>query len=517
TDKHVDAALLIHARNKKYPLSPTIHRYTTENSLYSIMSSGQEVGEIFGDGTGPATALLRSPTVIILAVGLWGMNVALFRLFGIDYAHVLTLDLIKEKEANSRKDGGGGGDSKDNAGSDLCSAGSSGMEKRHTTTSSGSNSKNHHQHIRHHDPTANTENQVTAPKLIVFSLSLLLLLHISTVIWIRVIEGSTIGAIFAFYIAVVIGIALPLPSTTWIRTACGTVFHRAFELINPRCFCLQSGVPRAVPFIDVFFADAMCSLSKVFFDWGMLLHLAWHYPAPVPMEWDTIVIPSIAASLPYLIRARQCIVMHTIGSMKSDPKRYQHMLNAIKYSTSLWPLIVSAYQKVVTTEEEKATLEKVLIVLFVINSTYSLAWDIIMDWGMMQNPQAMVPESCSGGGPISGSKPQSCAHSVLRSRLRFGASSSVGILLIDMILRYSWLLRFWEKDLFPSSDIYILCTQFLEALRRALWNLLRVEWENIKQTRGKEPEKDIEMTEKDPFFPVAAMTMTAREGFKQES
>jgi hypothetical protein len=198
--------------------------------------------------------------------------------------------------------------------------------------------------------------------------------------------------------------------------------------------------------------------------------LAWHYPTPVPEDMHTIVIPSIAASLPYLIRARQCIVMHTIGTMQNDPKRYQHMLNAIKYSTSLWPLIVSAYQRVVETEEEKARLEIMLIVLFAINSTYSLAWDIIMDWGMMQNPLVMVPESCAGGvGAISGGggskAPESCAHLVLRPRLRFGAVTSVVILFIDTVLRYCWVLRFYEKDLFPNKDVYILCTQFLEAIR----------------------------------------------------
>ena len=450
------------------------------------------------------------------------MNVALFRVFGIDYAYVLTLDLVKEREANRARNGGdSNGSGGDEFGNDSTAAGggSAGLslEKRHGghtpinstgdgSTSTGSNSKTHHAHNLNLHGKSDPNNEVTAGKLIGFSLSLLLLLHLSSVIWLTVIGGTTIGAIFSFYIAVVIGIAIPLPSTTWIRTACVTVFHRAFELINPRCFCLQSGIPRAVPFIDVFFADAMCSLSKVFFDWGFLWHLAWHYPDSVPMELHTIVIPSIAASLPYLIRARQCIVMHTIGRMKNDPKRYQHMLNAIKYSTSLWPLLVSAYQKVVQTEEEKATLEKILVVLFLINSTYSLAWDIIMDWGMMQNPQAMVPESCAGAAVATGGPKQSCAHQVLRPRLRFGATTSISILLIDMVLRYSWLLRFWEKGLFPNSDVYILCTQFLEAVRRALWNLLRVEWENIKQTRGKEQaeleqrQKDIEMTEQDPFL-----------------
>ena len=265
------------------------------------MSSGQEVGEIFGAGTGPAQSLLRSPTVIIAAVGLWGMNVYLFKLFGIDYSHVLTLDLIKEKEANG-KNGSDDSDHQNSGKNDICSVGTGSSNnggQLHTrrspipssTTSSGSASKlpqhknngstnnisngSSSQQLNHDN--VNTDGEVTSSKLIIFSLSLLLLLHISTVLWIDMLDGSTIGAIFAFYTAVIIGIVIPLPSTAWIRTACVAVFHRAFELINPRCFCLQSGIPRAVPFIDVFFADAMCSLSKVFFDWGMLWHVSFSF------------------------------------------------------------------------------------------------------------------------------------------------------------------------------------------------------------------------------------------------
>ena len=62
------------------------------------MSSGQEVGEIFGEGRGPAHAMLRSPTVLIASVGLWGMNVFFYRLFGINYIKVLRRDLILIEE-----------------------------------------------------------------------------------------------------------------------------------------------------------------------------------------------------------------------------------------------------------------------------------------------------------------------------------------------------------------------------------------------------------------------------------
>lgn len=59
------------------------------------MSSTQEAGDLFGSGIGPAHAMLRSPTVVIAAVGLWGMNLYFFRVFGIDYIKILKYDLLR--------------------------------------------------------------------------------------------------------------------------------------------------------------------------------------------------------------------------------------------------------------------------------------------------------------------------------------------------------------------------------------------------------------------------------------
>jgi hypothetical protein len=152
-----------------------------------------------------------------------------------------------------------------------------------------------------------------------------------------------------------------LPSTKWLRRSFVLVLQRCVELIYPR-FPSSTQFLRPIPFIDVFYADAMCSLSKVFFDWGMLGHMATHYPEPVPPSAHNIVIPSMCAAVPYLIRARQCWVMFNIGRRKSDPKKYEHMANAIKYSTSIWPLILSAYQKTIS-EERAQSLEGLLIFL----------------------------------------------------------------------------------------------------------------------------------------------------------
>ena len=118
-----------------------------------------------------------------------------------------------------------------------------------------------------------------------------------------------------------------------------------------------------------------------------------------------------------------------------------------------------------------------------------------MDWGMMQNPQALVAQACLGGSipsGVSGESPPAgqhhhrtrgvrCHHLCLRPRLRFGLVISAMIVLTDALLRFSWLLRFVSDRIFATNDSMVLCTQFLEVFRRAIWNLLRVEWENIKQ------------------------------------
>jgi hypothetical protein len=727
------------------------------------MSSTQEVGEIFGAGSGPAHAMLRSPTVLIAAIGLWGMNIYFFKLFQIDYIRVLKHDLLKldgssasssslSSSSNAkttttmtattpsrellRSSGHNGGthsyptnyDSEDDASNDqeqpLASSiirrtllappsTSLSMSKKQLhavesgtktsrvttrlvnrattsstllhTTQSDENHRTHEvaqvpqlsqpiptpvQRTASHDRaqqlqlpqplttitdderkhtndsyidddeqdylygldtesmqlvksdkgltsrlasqlSMNYNNAITWDRLVALSILLLVLLHFSYYWWIDVMGGGTIGAVFSFYAAVMVAIVLPVPSTKWLRKATVITIVRTAELVRPRCssngFCSwlrpqttnstagnafwrrninastrlnDDGVsparidlilPRPIPFVDVFYADAMCSLSKVFFDWGMLFHMFVYYPNPVPASTYNILIPSLAAALPYIIRTRQCLIMYIYTSLQHDSHRYSHMANAVKYTTSIFPLCMSAYQKTVSASFAE-NLEPYLILLLIINSVYALYWDIVMDWGMMQTPSAVVVRSASAvcvGSRIMGSKngtnnsnnngnfstsivngddgpststlskvpfegvhhrgpalstlsaiqnginainpnsgiesstslldptaeqhyyqpqqpsmSQSCGQTFLRPRLRFGVPLSVLILFVDIILRFGWTLRFYQV-LFPSNDAFILFTQFLEVFRRALWNLLRVEWESLKQIKDK--------------------------------
>lgn len=500
------------------------------------MSASQEVGEIFGVGTGPATTLLRSPTVIIAAIGLWGMNLYWFKVFKIDYKHALTngvpnlgsgdtSDSAKRHRKNSVGSEGLMMDASDvddleSSDDDMripnpltiggSSSNSSSPIKLPTKLGDGSSASPavHRSHAasKHMTPLtpgtpgsmskmkrsssalsagtaaalspdkehyeARSYDDFTPSRLITLSLALLALLHVTSFVWMYVLDGDAMGAIFAFYFCCTLGVVFPHSSNRWLRRGVQLVFQRVLELCHPRCYCCTSTPPRPVPFLDVFFADAMCSMSKVFFDWGMLWHLASHYPNPVPAGVQSIVLPSLCAAWPYLVRARQCLVMHTVGLAKNDPKRYQHILNAIKYSTSLFPIIVSAFQKTLVDQPAlSAFTEQVLLLLLLVNSLYAFAWDVSMDWGMLTDPASLLKYTVT---------PQTCQTKCLRPRLRFGFTASVAILIVNFVLRFAWLLRFWDTELFPSVDEFVLCSQFLEVFRRALWNLLRVEWECIK-------------------------------------
>jgi hypothetical protein len=391
------------------------------------MSSTQEVGDIFGAGKGPAQAMLRSPTILIFSVGLWGMDLFFYKLFGIDYKYVLMYDLIEmeleENERNSnnikmrrrkKKEKSDEGDhdaplQRENSTnidvmeiaslmSSVASISATTMPSTKRKNSDPSKSSADTSDSRdledagailtkssstlcNDDATAVNSatielqqlqqefsfgTSITWFKLVAFSVVLLCLLHFTTHFWMDHLQRSSIGAVFSFYGAVLVYIFLPLQSNGWLRRAFVITLQRCFELVNPRCSCIFSnGIPRKIPFVDVFYADAMCSLSKVFFDWGMLLHQASHYPNAVPAAAHNIILPSLCAAVPYVIRARQCLIMHTVGRMQQDPKRYQHLMNAFKYSTSIFPLVLSAYQKTLSDVEAAAKWETTLIVLLV--------------------------------------------------------------------------------------------------------------------------------------------------------
>ena len=241
---------------------------------------------------------------MIVSVGLWGMNVFFFQLFGINYKYVLNYDLMMESKESAQ----------------LQQYHVRGMNNQ--STNMDNKAYDDDEEEEYQDPVeekSGSSVEVTWYKLVLFASFMLVVLHYSTHYWTDHLGRGSIGAVFSFYGCMMLYIFLPIPSNRWLRRSFVVVLQRAFELVNPRCSCISMDPmkgPRPIPFIDVFFADAMCSLSKVFFDWGMLFHMGLHFPQPVPPALHNILIPSAFAAVPYLIRARQCLIMHTVGKLK---------------------------------------------------------------------------------------------------------------------------------------------------------------------------------------------------------
>ena len=73
-------------------------------------------------------------------------------------------------------------------------------------------------------------------------------------------------------------------------------------------------------------ADALCSLSKIFFDLGLLCSLVCSYPHNLPTSSTVLLIPSLFASMPFLIRIRQCMGSY-FNNEKNDGFEFMHILN----------------------------------------------------------------------------------------------------------------------------------------------------------------------------------------------
>lgn len=89
-----------------------------------------------------------------------------------------------------------------------------------------------------------------------------------------------------------------------------------------------------------------------------------------------------------------------------------------------------------------------------------------MDWGLVS-----INRHSQGGGFIFN----------FRSRIMWPISSYFAVVLINLILRFSWATN--RIPLFSQmhASNLVLMVEIAEIFRRAMWNLYRIEWEVIVQ------------------------------------
>ena len=157
--------------------------------------------------------------------------------------------------------------------------------------------------------------------------------------------------------------------------------------------------------------------------------------------------------------------------------RHMHVLNGIKYFSSIVPIMLITLQQLESNEAKKIDPEYKAILALVVNTVYTFCWDVFVDWGLGAGlfTGFNFCEVGPGGGAPSTKKVKKGRDGCLRQGIRFGNNATILAISVNLFLRCSWMLRFSNLSL--TEDQFIFLSQFLEVFRRSLWNLFRIEWQ----------------------------------------
>lgn len=238
-------------------------------------------------------------------------------------------------------------------------------------------------------------------------------------------------------------------------------------------------------FGDILLADALTSYSKVLAD--LVVTFCMFFTSGVSStskpdrncgtDW---VVPLIIAT-PSIIRFRQCLIEYVRvrrTSFKSENQGGQHLANALKYATAL-PVIYLAsklrnYNPLEMYGYSEMSLTRLLYWCTFINSAYSFYWDVTKDWDLTL---------------LTSSRRDAHYPYGLRRHRHFSDRQYYLAILVDLVLRFTWLSRFmpgfvWLCD----TEVGVWLLMFLEVARRWMWIFFRVETESVRNSRGPAPD-----------------------------
>merc|ERR1711988_1191837 len=110
-----------------------------------------------------------------------------------------------------------------------------------------------------------------------------------------------------------------------------------------------------------------------------------------------------------------------------------------------------------------------MLVAATVNSSLSYGWDIVMDWGLISFN--------------------------IRPRLFYPIYYHLVAAIINLILRFSWMITMYEAARAMNPGSLVLLIEAVEIIRRFIWNIFRVEWEIINKA-------DVDKVEKEVITPI---------------
>ncbi|KAH1222479.1 SPX and EXS domain-containing protein 1 [Glycine max] len=201
--------------------------------------------------------------------------------------------------------------------------------------------------------------------------------------WMTIIVPTSMTAYIYLYSHGEVSYAASQPVLLYAAAVMVLIFPFDIFYFSSRYFFLRTLWRIAISFADFFLADILTSMAKVFSDLERsvcrMVHrqvatIAW-LEADSVCGSHSVAIPLVLV-LPYLFRLNQCLRQYKDTGEKTT------LLNALKYSTAVPVIFLSALKYHVFPERWTNFYRPLWLLSGVVNSSYSFYWDVNRDWDL---------------------------------------------------------------------------------------------------------------------------------------
>nr|KJB49374.1 hypothetical protein B456_008G116200 [Gossypium raimondii] len=299
--------------------------------------------------------------------------------------------------------------------------------------------------------------------------------------WLTIIVPTSMTAYLYLYSHGEVSLAASQPVILYIAFALVLVFPFDIFYLSSRYFFLKTLWRIAFPlqpisFPDFFLADILTSMAKVFSDLERsacrMLHnqvatIAW-FEADSICGSHSVAIPLVLV-IPYIWRLMQCLRQY------KDTKEKTTLFNALKYSTAVPVIFLSALKYHVLPDRWTYVYHPLWLISSFVNSLYSFYWDVTRDWDLSVFTRIFKFNKPSWW-----------------SDLLYGQNwVYYWVIGSNLILRCTWTYKLSAHLRHNYLTVFTITT--LEMLRRFQWIFFRVEneWNKISKSSIQLPMTDM--------------------------
>ncbi|GLT84488.1 hypothetical protein SLE2022_027130 [Rubroshorea leprosula] len=291
-------------------------------------------------------------------------------------------------------------------------------------------------------------------------------------VWMTIIVPTSMTAYLYLYSHGEVSLAASQPVFLYIAVTLVLIFPFDIFYLSSRYFLLRTLWRIALPlqpitFPDFFLADILTSMAKVFSDLERsvcrMVHrqvatIAW-FEADSVCGSHSAAIPLVLV-FPYIWRLMQCLRQY------KDTKEKATLFNALKYSTAVPVIFLSALKYHVLPDRWTSIYRPLWLLSSLVNSLYSFYWDVTRDWDM------------SGFSRIfKFNKPNHLSNLLYGQKWVF-----FWVISSNLILRCTWTYKLSAH--LRHNYLTVFTVTVLEMLRRFQWIFFRVENEWNKITKS---------------------------------